>query len=112
MSDPTTDIDDSVIDDLRRRVILADQITSRLKVPVLDGRSPVVCIVSPCRCGSTALLRATGCAGYRSYFQPLKRLIRKLLLGQNAGWELPYTTDPIVIKEAFGPFLLAEAGFD
>jgi hypothetical protein len=104
--------DAAAIADARHRVFLTSELVARLDVPPPSARSPVVCIVGPCRCGSTALLQATACAGYRSYFQPIKRLIRKLFLGENARWELRPSSTVVVVKETFGPFVPAEVAFD
>lgn len=73
---------------------------------------PVTLAVSPCRSGSTVLLRLMGYAGIQSFFQPIKNALRWRLQGMERPWVVPHDVGPIFLKETFGPFLNEEVSFD
>ncbi|MGJ5177867.1 sulfotransferase family protein [Bradyrhizobium oligotrophicum] len=67
-----------------------------------------------CRVGSTPLNNLFGLAGIPSYYQPLKNMLRHLLVDHPAApWELPLAEHQpqIFSKETSGPYVLAEALF-
>lgn len=72
------------------------------------------CAWGRCRVGSTALTNLFGVAGLPSYFQPVKVVLRHLLVG-SAGvpWPVPSAKDQphIFCKEMAGPYVLAESLF-
>lgn len=82
-------------------------------MPASSVISRVILSVSPCRSGTTALLRVFSGAGIESYFQELKNLLRWKLHGQKFHWFFPHTeVSTIFMKETLGPFTEAEARFD
>jgi hypothetical protein len=83
-----------------------------LDLPDDRNRPPVVVIAGPCRSGTTALLRSAAATGHTSYFQPLKRVIRSALVGENARFAIEPETSTVVMKETFGPFVAEEVDFD
>lgn len=92
--------------------ISAETLESRVIVPTPQRCPPLVIIAGPCRSGTTALLRVIAYSGHHSYFQPFKRLVRRLTLGTDACLEIPSGHNPIVIKETFGPFIPEEVELD
>lgn len=73
----------------------------------------IILAVSPCRSGSTVLLRAFGGIGVESHFQQLKNLLRWSLLGQDQSWTIPSSAGPdLLMKETIGPFTEAECAFN
>lgn len=89
-----------------------DAIAAQIRVPDPEQCPPLTLIVGPCRSGTTALLRAAAAAGHRSYFQPLKQLIRKRLAGETTEFTVAPGREPVILKETFGPFVAEEAAFD
>ena len=72
----------------------------------------VVLMVSPCRSGSTVMLRIFGYSGFAAFFQPIKNALRWRYMGQERPWRAPETTGPVFVKETFGPFEDAETQFN
>lgn len=72
----------------------------------------VVLCVSPCRSGSTAILRVVGAAGVDSYYQPMKTVLRWQSVGKPIHLKLDYKTNPIYIKETLGPYNKEECSLD
>jgi len=74
-----------------------------------DKVSPIILSVSPCRSGSTVLLRVFGSSGIQAHYQPIKNTLRWLVQAQEFQWTLPYIPNQkIFIKETLGPFLNIE----
>ncbi|MFF2328376.1 MULTISPECIES: hypothetical protein [unclassified Streptomyces] len=96
---------------LRERVPDAET-ADRVDLAEPDRLPPLTVVAGPCRSGTTALLRAAAATGHPAYFQPLKRLIRKAMAGEEARFALPPGPGPAVLKETFGPFVIGEAAFD
>jgi hypothetical protein len=72
------------------------------------------CAWGRCRVGSTALTNLFGVAGMPSFFQPVKVVLRHLLVGGTAApWTVPMPEDEphIFSKEMAGPYVLAESLF-
>jgi hypothetical protein len=72
------------------------------------------CAWGRCRVGSTALTNLFGVAGMPSFFQPVKVVLRHLLVGGTATpWTVPMAEDEphIFSKEMAGPYVLAESLF-
>ena len=72
------------------------------------------CAWGRCRVGSTALTNLFGVAGMPSYFQPVKVVLRHLLVGSAGNpWIIPSAKDQphIFSKEMAGPYVLAESLF-
>ncbi len=71
--------------------------------------APVVLCVSPCRSGSTVLLRVFGASGIPAYYQPWKNILRWAMQGYAKGWDFPTGESPIFVKETLGPYTFLEA---
>ena len=71
----------------------------------------VILCLSPCRSGSTALLRAFTAVGFPAYLQPIKAGIRCMLSNAEVAISINHTGE-IFIKETLGPYYDAEASFD
>ncbi len=78
-----------------------------------DGQAtPLILAVSPCRSGSTVMLRVFGASGIPAHFQPLKNTLRWAMQGEPWRWDVPEGNTPVFIKETLGPYTLLEATFD
>lgn len=95
----------------RLRPVPHREVAARIRLDP-EHAAPVILSVSPCRSGSTVMLRVFGYAGVPSYFQPLKNLLRWAMLGETCDWTLPSAVHPIFVKETLGPFTVAESRFD
>ena len=89
------------------------ELASCVSLDDLADKSHIILSISPCRSGSTAIMRAFGAMGIDSHLQPLKNLLRWHSLEVKHHWQ-PYggTTKPIYIKETLGPFSQAEVQFN
>ena len=85
-----------------------------LVVPCGAACPRVLLIISPCRCGSTALERAFAGAGLPVYHQPLKTVVRHHLVGEKLTWVMPTAAEAelVVVKETFGPYAPEENELD
>lgn len=98
---------------------LNDRVVDRLRAG-FEARSPeslphVICASGKCRVGSTALTNLFGIAGIPAYYQPIKTVLRHVLLGgRGEPWGLDDAgAQPAVFaKEMFGPYTLAECLFN
>lgn len=90
-----------------------DDLTTRVSLAGLADDCRIILSISPCRSGSTAMLRAFGALGIESHLQPLKNLLRWRSLGIEHHWH-PHggASGPIYIKETLGPFTETEAMFN
>ncbi len=90
-----------------------EELASYVSLDELADNSHIILSISPCRSGSTAMMRAFGAMGIDSYLQPLKNLLRWHSLEVRRHWH-PHggTTRPIYIKETLGPFSQAEVQFN
>ncbi|MEN3290720.1 MAG: hypothetical protein V7634_5020 [Bradyrhizobium sp.] len=76
-----------------------------------DDFPTLYCAWGRCRVGSTALTNLFGVAGIPSYFQPVKVVLRHLLVGNAAApWDIPLAREQphIFSKEMAGPYVTAE----
>jgi hypothetical protein len=84
-----------------------------LTIPDLEDIPNIILSVSPCRSGTTAMLRVMSALGTKAYFQPLKNLLRWQMQGEKQAWAVsPGSADTIYIKETLGPYSLAESTFN
>ena len=83
-------------------------VAERLHLPKPGGCPQLIVLGTTCRSGGTALLNCFARAGYRGFFQPMKSILRRLSLGMDAEWSLAQGTEPVVIKESFGPYFREE----
>jgi hypothetical protein len=88
------------------------EIRDCVRLPRRTDLPALTVVAGPCRSGTTALQRAAAATGHPSYFQPLKRLIRSAMVGQDAQFTLWPAAGPVVLKETFGPFVIGEVEFD
>jgi hypothetical protein len=86
------------------------EVAAQVGVPV-DAAREVILSVSPCRNGTTVLLRVFGAAGVPAYYQPLKNVLRWQMQGEVRPWSLP-AGGRVYLKETLGPYTLLEAGFN
>ena len=84
---------------------------SGLVASIAEQPETVVVMISPCRSGSTAMLRVFGYAGFSAYFQPIKSVLRWRHLGEHRQWDMP-RTPKVFLKETFGPYHEFEVAFD
>lgn len=75
--------------------------------------SRVILCISPCRSGSTALMRIFAAMGIESHFQEIKNTLRWLMQGENYHWTLPLKSNQVLfLKETFGPYTELECSFN
>ncbi len=73
----------------------------------------IILSVSPCRSGTTILLRVFGASSVPAHFQQLKNILRWLLQGEAFTWQIPsYPTQRIFLKETLGPYTPTESQFN
>lgn len=98
----------------QKRLVPFSEIVERIDVGDPGAVSPIVLGVSPCRSGTTILLRVFGAAGVPAYFQPFKNILRWQLQDLDSpAWVAPQAPERAVfIKETLGPYTAAESGFD
>ncbi len=78
--------------------------------PRLPLKRVILC-VGKCRVGSTALCQIMGMAKIHSFYQPIKAMIRWLLLGKQCNqWDgvCSAASEAVFVKETVGPFTLCE----
>ncbi|QXI26092.1 sulfotransferase family protein [Pseudomonas vanderleydeniana] len=76
-------------------------------------RFDAVIIIGPCRSGTTFVFNALASPSYTGLFQPIKHGIRSALAAEPPKLSLKeFAGEPVVIKEAFGPYDLEEVTFD
>lgn len=84
-----------------------------LNISSVSDIPSIILSVSPCRSGSTVMLRIMGAMGVQSYFQPLKNLLRWQIYGQPQQWSIPCGKNEIVyLKETLGPYSIEESTFN
>lgn len=94
-----------------RKRVGADEVSGRIQVG--DNPSPMILALSPCRSGSTALLRGFAHAGLDAYYQPIKNILRWRLVGGEQTWSVPQGGEqPIYVKETLGPYTPQESTLD
>jgi hypothetical protein len=89
----------------------ADCLAEGFRDRTSDDFPTLYCAWGRCRVGSTALTNLFGIAGIPSYFQPVKVVLRQLLVGATAlPWDIPAAKDHphIFSKEMAGPYVMAE----
>ncbi|MER8868009.1 hypothetical protein NKI19_30715 [Mesorhizobium sp. M0751] len=99
--------------DLNQRIV--DTLARAFEDRSADSFPALAVSCGKCLVGSTALTNLFGIAGFPSYYQPVKTMMRFEALGQpSAPWIVPdRATKPLVhCKEMTGLYLLAECLFD
>ena len=93
--------------------VSSQQISSNIVLEDVDEAPNIILSVSPCRSGSSVLVRVFGAAGVLSYYQQLKTMLRWKMQGKDVYWKvpsLPHTN--IFLKETLGPYTESEALFN
>lgn len=88
------------------------QVFRRIRVGDPTQAAPLILCISPCRSGSTVLLRVFGASGIRAYYQPWKNVLRWAMQGQEWSWDFPTGETPIFVKETIGPYTFTETDFN
>lgn len=103
----------------QKRAVQLQEVIERVQVGNPALASPVILSVSPCRSGTTVLLRVFGAAGIEAHYQELKNILRWRMQGQSSSlqedvsWRLPQWPDkPIYLKETIGPYTEIESCFN
>ncbi len=90
-----------------------DAVVKNIHVGPAETLPDVVLSVSPCRSGTTVMLRVFGASGVQSHFQELKNVLRWGLQGRFRPWAMPQKPGKLLyLKETLGPFIRAEAEFN
>ena len=96
----------------QRREVDLGEIVNRIKIEDHKNIPDIILTIGPCRSGTTALLRLFGATGIKSYYQPIKTILRWLLLDEDKEmthtWEIPKSS-LIYLKETLGPYTFAES---
>ena len=88
-------------------------VVAALQLPRPDDMPHLILSVSPCRSGTTVMLRVLGAMGVESHFQPLKNVLRWRLEGEIRPWRLAAGANRTVyLNETLGPYTFAEATFN
>lgn len=93
--------------------VSSQQISSNIVLEDVGEAPNIILSVSPCRSGSSVLVRVFGAAGVLSYYQQLKTMLRWKMQGEDVCWKvpsLPHTN--IFLKETLGPHTETEALFN
>jgi hypothetical protein len=93
--------------------VSSQQISSNIVLEDVGEAPNIILSVSPCRSGSSVLVRVFGAAGVLSYYQQLKSMLRWKMQGEDVCWKvpsLPHTN--IFLKETLGPYTETEALFN
>lgn len=78
-----------------------------------QASASIILSISPCRSGTTILLRVFAASGVQAHFQQLKNVLRWLLQEESFTWQIPQQpTERIFLKETLGPFTLTESQFN
>ena len=97
----------------QQRTASLTKVAGSIDVGDPDRVSRIILSVSPCRSGTTILLRVFGAAGVESHFQQLKNILRWQLQGRDVQWQIPQRPgDTVYLKETLGPYTDAEAQFN
>ncbi len=88
------------------------QVFKRIRIQDVDTVAPLILCISPCRSGSTVLLRVFGASGIPSYYQPWKNVLRWAMQGEERFWDFPAGPTPIFVKETIGPYTRIETEFN
>ena len=103
----------NIMNQYQKEEVSVQSLLPMLMMPEHDEIPHIILSVSPCRSGTTAMLRVIGNMGPAAYFQPLKNLLRWQMQGKPFFWSLPAdAAKTIYIKETLGPYSWAESTFN
>lgn len=88
------------------------QVFKRIQMQDAETVAPLILCISPCRSGSTVLLRVFGASGIPSYYQPWKNVLRWAMQGAERFWDFPIGPTPVFVKETIGPYTRIETAFN
>ncbi|PWH16235.1 MAG: hypothetical protein DDG60_04315 [Anaerolineae bacterium] len=88
------------------------QVFLRVRFENAETVAPLILCISPCRSGSTVLLRVFGASGIPSFYQPWKNVLRWAMQGVEWFWDFPTGSTPVFVKETIGPYTLTETKFN
>ena len=100
---------------------MADDRHQKRPVPLLEvveriqvgDPARVILSVSPCRSGTTALLRVFAVVGVAAHYQQIKNVMRWRMQGQETTWQVPQGPgETVLLKETIGPFTELESTFN
>ncbi len=97
----------------QKREVSLDEVVRRVHVGDPAYLPRLILCVSPCRSGSTILLRVFGAVGVESHYQELKNILRWRMQGGEMAWHIPQRPGAtLFLKETLGPYTETEARFD
>jgi hypothetical protein len=97
----------------QQRTASLQEVTDRIDIGDPAKVSRVILSVSPCRSGTTVMLRVFGATGIESHYQELKNVLRWRLQGGDVKWQLPQRPgETVYLKETLGPYTETEALFN
>nr|VFK53951.1 MAG: hypothetical protein BECKTUN1418F_GA0071002_10348 [Candidatus Kentron sp. TUN]VFK55948.1 MAG: hypothetical protein BECKTUN1418E_GA0071001_10357 [Candidatus Kentron sp. TUN]VFK61445.1 MAG: hypothetical protein BECKTUN1418D_GA0071000_11522 [Candidatus Kentron sp. TUN] len=97
----------------QQRTVSLQEVIDRINIGNPAEVSRLILSVSPCRSGTTVMLRVFGAIGIESHYQELKNVLRWQLQDGDAQWQLPQGRNEIVyLKETLGPYTELEALFN
>lgn len=92
---------------------LHDHLVEEMRKRLGGSQQRIILCCGKCRVGSTPLANVFGHAGLPTFYQPIKTLLRHLLVDRACPeWSLATSAPVIFIKETFGPYVEAECSFD
>nr|VFK23584.1 MAG: hypothetical protein BECKLPF1236B_GA0070989_13652 [Candidatus Kentron sp. LPFa] len=97
----------------QKRYVPLQEVIDRIDIGDPDEVSRLILSVSPCRSGTTVMLRVFGASGIESHYQELKNVLRWREQSDSTRCRLPQGRDRIVyFKETIGPYTELEALFN
>lgn len=96
----------------QKRDVPIQEIIDRVQVGDPDLLPEILLSISPCRSGTTALLRVFGASGIQSHYQELKNILRWRMQGREISWQIPKNIEILYLKETLGPYTQTEALFN
>lgn len=97
----------------QKHAVSLSELLPTLIIPPPHDIPRIILSVSPCRSGTTVMLRVMGAMGAAAYFQPLKNLLRWQMQNKPFTWGLPTgASQTVYLKETLGPYTLAESIFN
>lgn len=86
------------------------QISSNIVLEDAADAPNIILSISPCRSGTSALVRVFSAVGVLSYYQQIKTMLRWKMQGENVYWKVPSLPHKnIFLKETLGPYTETEA---
>ena len=101
----------NMLNHYQKRAVASHEVVTRIKIADPQQVSRIILSVSPCRSGSTVLLRVFGATGIVAHFQEIKNILRWRMQGGEYQWRIPQrvTEQTLFLKETLGPYTMAES---